>query len=67
MATHADLGAKLLRDAALFFRGVAEQNPSMKEQMEENADVFEQVAELLEIDPLGKIDLEEEDAAGSEQ
>ena len=47
MATHADLAAKLLRDAAIFFRNVGEQNQPLKEQMDDNADVYEQVAALL--------------------
>lgn len=55
MATHADLAAKLLRDAATFFRSIGDQNPEMKEQMDENADVYEQVADLLINDPTGEI------------
>jgi len=58
MATHADLAAKLLRDAAIFFRNVGDQNEPLKEQMNDNADVYEQVAELLEKDPTGELDLE---------
>lgn len=61
MATHADLAAKLLRDAAIFFRNVGEQNQPLKEQMDDNADVYEQVASLLEANPTGELDLEEED------
>ncbi|AEP08530.1 hypothetical protein [Micavibrio aeruginosavorus] len=55
MATHAELAARLLRDAAFFFRTVAEQNPVLKDQMEENATVFEQVANMVEADPLGHL------------
>lgn len=55
MATHAELAARLLRDAAFFFRTVAEQNPVLKDQMEENATVFEQVANMVETDPLGHL------------
>mgnify|MGYP000932373984 CR=1 FL=1 len=57
MATYANLGAKLLRDAAIFFRNVGAQNPPLKEQMEDNASVYEQVADLLEQDPMGVLDL----------
>lgn len=57
MATHAQLAAKLLRDAAHFFRNIGEQNTPLKEQMNDNADVFEQVAELVEKDPAGQIDV----------
>jgi hypothetical protein len=47
MTTYRDLAAKLLRDAAIFFRNVGAQNPELKEQMEENADVYDEVADLL--------------------
>jgi len=56
MPSHAQLAAKLLRDAATFFRTIAEQNPPLKEQMSENANVFDQVAELVEHDPTGVIE-----------
>jgi len=56
MLTHAQLAAKLLKDAATFFRTIGEQNGPLKIQMDENANVFEQVAELLERDPTGVID-----------
>ena len=56
MPTHAQLGAKLLRDAAVFFRTIGQQNPPIEDQMRENAAVFEQVADLLERDPSGVIE-----------
>lgn len=56
MITHAQLAAKLLKDAAVFFRTIGEQNPPLKIQMEENANVFEQVAALVENEPVGVID-----------
>ena len=52
MPTHAELSAKLLVDAATFFKTLGEQNEPLKEQMEENADVFEQLATLLGQDPM---------------
>ena len=55
MLTHAQLAAKLLRDAAAFFRTIGEQNPPLKIQMDENANVFEQVADLTDNDPTGVI------------
>ncbi len=55
MPAHSELAAKLLRDAAAFFKTIAEQNPPLKEQMDENADVFEQVADLVETDPMGQV------------
>jgi hypothetical protein len=61
MATHAQIGSKLLRDAATFFRNVAQQNEALREQLNDNADVYEQVATLLESDPLGVLDLGTDD------
>lgn len=58
MPSHAQLAAKLLRDAATFFKTIAEQNPPLKDQMDENADVFEQVADLVETNPNGVIEEE---------
>ena len=49
--TMAQLAAKLLRDAAVFFENVGEQNPPLAEQMTDNAEVYRQVADLLEQDP----------------
>lgn len=51
--THAILAARLLRDAAAFFRSLGEQNPPLKEQMDENAGIFSEVADLVEKDPNG--------------
>ena len=56
MASHAELAGRLLRDAAQFVRTLGEQNEPLKEQMMQNADVFEQVAGLVEQDPTGKIE-----------
>ncbi len=55
MPSHAQLAAQLLRDAATFFQSLGEQNPPLKEQMEENAAVFQQVADLVEHDPNGEL------------
>lgn len=54
--THADLASKLLQDSAAFFRTLAEQNEPLKEQMEENANVFDQVASNLAENPLGEME-----------
>lgn len=40
MPTHAELASKLLADAASFFRTLGDQNQPLKEQMDENANVF---------------------------
>jgi hypothetical protein len=55
MATHVQLAAKLLRDAAVFFRNVGAQNEALKDQMNDNASVYTQVADLLEKYPLEQI------------
>lgn len=55
MTTHAQIAARLLRDAASFFRTLAEQNPALMEAMTENASIFEDVAALVENDPLGNV------------
>ena len=63
MATYSHLAAKLLRDAATFFRNVGAQNQPLKEQMDDNASVYEQVADLVENDPMGVLDLGDESEA----
>ncbi len=55
MTTHAELAARLLRDASAFFKTIGEQNPPLAEQMQENARVFEQVAALVETNPNGQL------------
>lgn len=55
MPSHAELAAKLLRDAAVFFRTIGDQNQPLKIQMDENADMFEKVADLVEHNPTGVI------------
>ncbi len=75
MPTNAKLAARLLRNAAEFFRSVAEQNPAVTEDMETNAQTYELVADWVETDPGGETPLsdvadeddddeEEEDDAG---
>jgi hypothetical protein len=55
MATYAQLAARMLRDAATFFRKLAEQNEALKEQLNDNAAVYEQVADQLHRDPNAEI------------
>lgn len=52
----AELTSRLLKDAANFFRSLAEQNEPLKDQMEENANVFDQIADLVAQDPMGILD-----------
>lgn len=53
---YSELAGKLLQDAAGFFRSLAEQNEPLKEQMEENANVYEQIGGLVMQDPMGILD-----------
>jgi hypothetical protein len=55
MPTHAELASRLLIDAAEFFLSLGEQNPPLMDQMQENADVFKQMAEVLATDPTGSL------------
>lgn len=59
--THTELAIRLLRDAAGFFRNVGEQNPALRDDMNDNADVYDRVADLLEHDPAGTIELEDDE------
>ncbi len=60
MPTHAQLSAKLLRDAAVFFRNVGDQNDTLKDQMYDNASVYEQVAELVDNNPNAELEVADE-------
>lgn len=53
MPSHAELAAKLLKDAAGFFRSLASQNADIRTQMNNNAAIYEQVAQLVLDDPAG--------------
>ncbi len=55
-STYARLGAKLLRDAAKFFKVLGEQNELLREQMEQNIDIFEKLAAALAADPNGVVE-----------
>jgi hypothetical protein len=60
MASHTQIAARLLRDAATFFRNVALQNEPLREQLNDNAAVYDQVADLVESNPDGVVALEGE-------
>ena len=57
METYAQVSARMLRDAAKFFRNIGDQNEPLREQMNDNATVYEQIADLVENNPLGELDL----------
>lgn len=52
MTTHADLAAKLLREAAVLFRAMSGMNEELTQKLDEFAGLYEQVANLVEADPL---------------
>ncbi len=56
MPTHAELTARLLVDAAQFFRTLGSQNEKLTGQMNENATVFEQMSDLMVQDPNGSLE-----------
>lgn len=49
---NAELAGRLLKDAAGFFRTLAENNEPIREQMEENATVYEQIGDMVTSSPL---------------
>ena len=44
----------MLRKAAEFFRSVANDNPSLAEAMIKSSRVYEEIADLVKIDPMGE-------------
>ena len=44
-----------LFQAGRFWADIGGQNEALKDQMQENADVFEKVADLVEADPTGEL------------
>ncbi len=55
MPTRAAFAAQLLRDAAAFFRSVADQNPTLADQMGESARFYDVAAGWLDEDPVAEI------------
>ncbi len=55
-ASHCELAARLLKDAAGFFRTLADQNEPIADQMNENANIYDQIGDLVREDPLGVLD-----------
>jgi len=54
--TVSDVACKLLREAAVFFLNVGGQNPALAQEMADNAEVYRQVADILEVDPGHRLD-----------
>ncbi len=55
-ATVAQLAGRLMGDAAGFFRTLAEQNEPIREQMLQNANVYDNIGQVVASDPSGIID-----------
>ena len=55
MTTYADLAAKLLREAATMFRAMSGPDEDFAKRLEDFATLYEQVADLVEADPLGEL------------
>jgi hypothetical protein len=51
--TYSELSARLLRDTAKFYRTLAVKNEPIREQMEYNADIYDQIADEVSDDPMG--------------
>ncbi len=51
--TNAQFASKLLREAAEFYRTLGDSSPEMKDRMDEFGVLYDQVAALLEADPVG--------------
>lgn len=64
MANIAQVGSDMLRAAANFFRAVGRENPALSEQMERNAQAYEDVAGLLEQDPSMEVTVPEDPNQG---
>lgn len=56
MATNAQIAAELLREAASFFRQVGEQNQPVRDQMDQNAQLYERMAERVAAAPTESFD-----------
>jgi hypothetical protein len=62
MRTHAELAAKLLREAATMFRTLGAPDSDLGNRLDEFASVYEQVADLVEQDPTGLLQGAEREA-----
>jgi c-di-AMP phosphodiesterase-like protein len=54
--SHGEMTARLLNEAATFFRSIGEQNLPLKEQMDQNADIYETVARIVAKNPSKRLE-----------
>jgi hypothetical protein len=55
MTTHAELSARLLREAAAIFRTMTWTDEEVTERVETFSKLFDRVADLVEQDPTGEV------------
>lgn len=55
MKTHAELAARLLREAATIFQAMSRSDDELGPRFAEFAGWYERVADLVEIDPTGEL------------
>ncbi|MFO1127168.1 MAG: hypothetical protein U1E66_01830 [Rhodospirillales bacterium] len=65
MTTHAELSARLLREAAAIFRTMAWPDAEVTNRVETFSKLFDRVADLVEVDPTGEISTIEIDSRPS--
>lgn len=56
MQTYAEVASDLLNEAAVFFMRLTESNAEIKDQMEQNAGTYRQMAQLIKESPEGKVE-----------
>lgn len=55
MTTHAELAARLLREAAGIFRTMTWPDQEIKDRVETFSRLFDRVADLVDVDPTGEV------------
>lgn len=53
--SHGEMTARLLKEAAIFFRAVGEQNLPLKDQMDQNAEIYDTVAAVVAKTPTKRL------------
>ena len=56
MTTHAQLAARLLREAAEIYRTLGGEDSEAQEQMNDFGTLYERVADMVEADPEGVVE-----------
>jgi hypothetical protein len=56
MTTHAQLAARLLREAAIIYRTLGDDDSEAQQQMNDFGALYERVADMVEADPEGVVE-----------